>query len=247
MASNLQVGETVFVPRARLDLDENAPSAFLQTEVMQIVDRSVIVKLESGLWSKPVATSAVHRNTAVLILRIGDFNTETTLLEPLTKSVLQYFRLLMPDEFVYACRLRSKEELKHYWGKLHGGYSHVVIIGHGSENGIHFGVGGLLDAGTMLAILGECEPTPKTFVSLCCKTGYAAFSKPFSESSLCQSLVAPFHSVHGAIASQFCQTFFSYHLLSGETTKIAFKHSRNAVPGATHFRLWQDGKVTGIE
>jgi hypothetical protein len=87
VAKNLQIGETVFVPRARLDLDENKPSAFLKTEVMEVVNRSVRVKLEDGLWSDPVATSAVHRDIGVLIFRIGDFSTETSLLDPLRQSV----------------------------------------------------------------------------------------------------------------------------------------------------------------
>ncbi len=86
---------------------------------------------------------------------------------------------------------------------------------------------------------------PKTLVSLCCRTGYADFSKQFTESGVCQSLVAPFHSADGAIASQFCQSFFAHHLLIGETARIAFRHSPDAIPGSTRFRLWEKGKVTG--
>jgi hypothetical protein len=67
----------------------------------------------------------------------------------------------------------------------------------------------------------------------------------------CRSLVfprvAPFHSVHGAIASQFCQSFFAFHLLVGETARVSFKHAEAAIPGATRFRLWEKGEVTGGE
>jgi len=247
MARNLQVGETVYVSRARLGLGANAPSAFLQAEVMDLQDRSVRVKLPDGTWSDGVATSAVHRNIGVLILRIGDFATETTLLDPLAKSVLQYFRLLLSDDMVCLCRCRSMEELKHFWQQLHGAYSHVVIIGHGKQSAIQFGVNGWLTAQSIIEILESSNPGPKSFLSLCCKTGYAAFAKPFSQSSICDSLIAPFHSVHGAVASQFCQTYFAHHLLSGDTVRVAFTHSRTAIPGGTHFRLWQKGNVTGDE
>lgn len=245
MAKNLQVGETVFVPRARLRLDPNAPSAFLRTDVVDVVDRSVRVNLTNGTLSDPVAISAVHRNVGVLILRVGDFETETTLLEPLAKSVLQYFRLLLPDDMVLCHRLRSIQELTYYWQKLHGGYSHVVLIGHGRQDAVCFGSDGWINAADLLAVLGSGNPTPKLFMSLCCRTGYAAFGKPFSRAAVCHSLVAPYHSVHGAIASQFCQTFFAHHLLSGETPRIAFRHAREAIPGGVHFRLWQGGTVTG--
>jgi len=45
-------------------------------------------------------------------------------------------------------------------------------------------------------------------------------------------------------ASQFCQSFFAQHLVVGETAKIAFRHSRDAIPGRTRFRLWKKGQVT---
>src|SRR5262249_54774627 len=82
----------------------------------------------------------------------------------------------------------------------------------------------------------------KNFVSLCCKTGYAAFAQTFSgRSDVCNLITAPFHSVHGAIASQYCQTLFAYHLLEGETFRVAFRHARDSIPGGTVFRLWQHG------
>jgi len=245
MAQNLQVNEIAYVPRSRLGLDENSPSAFHRTVVREIIDRSVRVELPDGTLSEPVASSVVHRNVGLLVFRIGDFQTELTLLDPLANSLLQYFRLLVPDDMVHLCEVRSCAETEHYWGLLHGGYTHVVLIGHGRTDSVLFGVSGWADAQQLKAIFSQPNPAPKTFVSLCCRTGYAAFSKVFSESDVCQALVAPFHSVHGAIASQFCQSFFAHHLLVGETARIAFRHSRDAIPGSTRFRLWEKGEVTG--
>jgi hypothetical protein len=85
---------------------------------------------------------------------------------------------------------------------------------------------------------------PKSFISLCCKTGYADFGKTFSGFSVCKSFAAPFNSVHGATASQFCQTMLTWSLLEGRTTTVAFKKARESVPGAVSFRLWKNGVLT---
>ena len=244
MAQNLQVGEAVFVARSRLGLNLNSPSAFHQTTVRELVDRSIKVDVPGGEWSKQVASSAVHRNIGVLIFRIGDYQTELSLLDQLAKSVLQFFRLMLPDDMIRLCEIRTVSELQHYWGQLHAAFSHVVVIGHGKEDGILFGSDDWVGAEQLMSVLAAANPSPKTFVSLCCKTGYAGFAKKFSAAEVCQALVAPFHSVHGAVASQFCQSFFGFHLLDGDTARIAFKHAGPSIPGGSHSRLWQDGELT---
>lgn len=239
MARNLEVGERVLVPKARVGLSYRDEAALYRSEVVERLDRSVRVNLPNGGISEPVATSAVHRNLGLWILRIGDFDTEYTLLDPLTKSVLQFLRLLMPDDAVLLREVRSLEELSYYWGQDHAAYSHIIAIGHGRRNAIRFGANDWVDAEALAAILEEPSPSRKAFVSLCCETGYAAFSKKLSSYGICRAVIAPYHDVHGAIASQFCQTYFSYHLLEGETISVAYKHAREAVPGGAIFRMWR--------
>jgi hypothetical protein len=133
MARNLTVDEEVYVPRARLGIDVNAPSALYKTHVREVVARSVRVDLPNGAgWSRPIASSAVHRNVGVLVVRIGDFDTEFALLDPLAKSVLQYFRVLLA-EAVELCEVRSMVEFRQFWTAHHGAYSHVILIGHGGR------------------------------------------------------------------------------------------------------------------
>ena len=81
-------------------------------------------------------------------------------------------------------------------------------------------------------------------VSLACLTGVASFAKCLSESPACEAVIAPFHSVQGAVASQFCQTLFAHNLLEGRSTKVAFRNARAAVPGTASFRLWVGGEMT---
>lgn len=245
MATNLQVNDTVYVPTSLLNLDpeKELPHALYTTKVVQVVDRSIRLRLPDGRPSDLVAKSSVHRNVGVLIFRVGDFETELATLDPLAKSILQYFRLLLPDDMVRLREVRSIEELRRYWGSDHGGYTHIVLVGHGRRDAISFGIDGWIDAEGLSNVLADANPSEKSFVSLCCATGYSDFSRSISEQAFCHGIVAPYHSVHAAVASQFCQTLFGYHFLQGETLRIAFKHARRAVPGGSIFRLWDSGRL----
>lgn len=201
MARNLTVGETVYVPRNKLGMAADAPSAFWCGSVAQVQDRSITVTLPGGNTSGWVATSAVHRNIGVLVFRIGDLSTEGALLDPLAKSVQHYLRLLLPDDMARTCYVRSTDELQSIWQANHGAYSHVALIGHGRQDAIRFGIGGWIDAPSLAAIFTVGGGDAKNYISLCCNTGYRDFAGPFSSDGVCASLLAPFHNVHGAVAS----------------------------------------------
>ena len=242
MARDLQVGETVYIPRARLGLKVDTQSAFWRTTVSAKSDRSITVTLPNGQYST-VAASAVHRRVGLLVVRIGDLgSSETTLLDPLAKSVLQYLRLLLSDDFVSIVEVRGLDELTTYWERHHAAYTHVIIVAHGRNDGVRFAVDGWVGPDTLGSRLPACQPEPKSVISLCCRTGYADFSRELSNAQVCEAIVAPFHDVHGAVASQFCQTLFAYHMLQGETFRVAFKHARGAVPGGSVFRMWSQGE-----
>ena len=183
MAKNLQRGESIYVPLNRLGIDRSTESAFLHTSVLAIEPggRSVIVDLLDNGDSAKIASSAVHRNVGVFILCIGDIDTESTLLEPLRKSVLQYFRLLLPHPALKLSSVRSKEELSEFWRRDHSGYSHVVLLGHGSEQGLEFAIGGCLGPRDLGALFAQHNASRKHFLSLCCQTGKRAFAKAFCD------------------------------------------------------------------
>lgn len=243
MARNLQVGDTIYVPRSKIGLPQKS-SSFYRTKVKEVIKRSVRIVLPGGDETTKIGVSEVRRNIGILLIKAGDFKTEKMLLNPLTKSLLQYFRLLLQDDMVLSKEVRSLREVEIIWKNVGKLYTHFVIVGHGSKNGIKFGLSDLKSASDIAKIFDESDTNVSSFVSLCCDTGYASFGKKLSQSQSCANVIAPFHSVHGAVASQFCQTFFSYHLLEGETQRVAFKHSRDTVPGSTSFRLWQRGEMT---
>lgn len=242
MAKNLQVNERVFVPLSMLDNPPDRPSAFLETTVTNVVGRSVDVAVGAGV--QRVSASRCQRNIGLLVFNFGDLESESSLLDPLSKSVTQFCRLLAHDSYVRSFKARSLAELTAIWQREHAVHSHVIFVGHGNGTGMKLGVDGWCNAeqfGDALDVPGVGQ---KLFVSLACEAGRADFGQVFSELNVCAAFLGAFHSVHGAIASHFVQSFLAFHLLQGETTKVAFRHARQNVPGSTSFRLWRGGKLT---
>ncbi|MBI3774263.1 MAG: hypothetical protein HY273_01690 [Gammaproteobacteria bacterium] len=221
---------------------ENTGVALYRTTVAEVSGKKDQVNLPNGRveW---VGSGLLHKDVGILIINIGDLETEHTLLDPLAKSIAQFCRLLVPDDQIRSIRVRSMAELQKFWSKNQEAYSHVVWIGHGSETGITFAVDGLKDAAAFVTDLRIYGASKKTYISLCCKTGYQSFGAPVSEAPICKYFIGPFHSVEGAVASQFCQTFLTSHFLNGKSAGVAFKHARESVPGSASFRLWNSGKL----
>lgn len=244
MATGLAVGDTVYVPCSRVSGLENTGVSLYRSEVVDVGHSKVKVQVRDGSTSEWIGASLVHKSVGILVVNIGDFETEHTLLDPLAKSVTQFCRLLLPDEYLRAVRIRSLDELHEFWQREQAAYSHVIWIGHGSETGIKFGVGGWVDAEILGRTLRVYGAPRKIYISLCCKTGYKNFGSTLSRTTMCSRFLGPFHSVEGAVASQFCQTFLASHLLEGRTVGVAFRKARSSVPGSTSFRLWTAGHLT---
>lgn len=243
MATHFAVDDKVFVPASRVPGMEGHPFAFYETRIAEVGIRKVKVHLQAGATSEWIGSGLCQKNIGILIFTIGDLETETGLLDPLAKSVLQYCRLLVPDDYLRAYKVRSLAELKSIWQKDQAAYSHVVIVGHGSPEGIKFSVDGWVKSDVLDTTLKVWGAPKKVFISLCCQTGYKTAGGKLSEMAICSHFLAPFHSVHGAVASQFAQTFLAFHLLEGESVGVAFRHAREYTPGSTSFRLWENGKL----
>ncbi|WP_230684658.1 hypothetical protein, partial [Pseudomonas putida] len=236
-----------FVPTSRIGGMEDVPSVVWETSVVAAEPGKVKVQLRQGAVSEWIGSGLCHRNIGILILTLGDLKTEQTLLDPLAKSVLQYCRLLVPDDHVKAYKIRSLAELKAIWSVEQANYSHVILIGHGSQDSLLLANEGWAGREAIAKAFQKRGAKKKVFISLCCKTGYQSLGGMLSKMAICSQFIAPFQSVHGAIASQFAQTFLAYHLLQGESTGVAFKHARESTPGSTSFRLWKKGKLKAGE
>jgi hypothetical protein len=236
----------VYVPTSLLP----APERFNQALVRLTVDgnrkRSVLVTPPGAKAGVTIASARVHSSDlGLLVIRIGDLKSESGVLDPLAKSIWEFFRLLLPDDQIHLLRLRTVHELHDFWTKHHGAYSHIVIVGHGTSDYLPFldAEQGKLSGEAFTSILAGDGVKAKQIVSLACATGRATFAKPLSDSSVCLNLVAPYQPVHAAAASHFCQTYFTRLLLEGRTSKTSFDGAAAAVVGQSHFRLWQDGRI----
>jgi hypothetical protein len=245
MVRKFQVNDQVLVPSSVIGRDDLAYAVF-PTTVREVHGRSVVVDLPNrGGLSGRIGTRRVHDSISILVLAIGDFVTEETLILPLHKSVLQFFRLLVEDPVIKRLFIRHVDELRTFWRANGAAYSHVVMIGHGSPTGITFGAGGESSAADVAGAFADHGP--KVFVSLCCNTGIASFARPFSSAPECECIIAPFNRVHGAEASHFCQTLFSDVLLNGSTTKTAYNRARaQTVHPRGAFRFWRRGQMKSV-
>jgi type I restriction enzyme S subunit len=245
----ITTGDTVHVPASKLDLTPDV-HAMVRTEVLERKSppgRSIRVEMPvSGEPSKWIATKHAHRNVGVFLLRVGDFQTEMDLLDPLAKSLLQFFRLILPDDdYVRLARVRSGSEIRTMWemNHQHAIISHVVIIGHGSSDG-RIQIGNDWVTSTDLASCFDVAgASPKVFISLACRTGLAAFAREFSRSRCCKAFMAPFETVHGSIASTLCQSYFTHLFLEGLGRRAAFNRIQNYLAGGGRFRFWEGGSL----
>ncbi len=241
------VGNTVYVPRSRLGMDAGSASALLQTSVLETKPggRSIRVKLCDGTASDWISSKLAHRNVGILIVRVGDFQTEDSLLDPLADCLDQFFRIMLGQSWFRCVRLRTRQELQHVWAANHEAYSHVLLIGHGSRDGVLVGPDGLTGPAELAGLFKAAGCSSKVFLSLCCETGAASFARPFSESGVCLALIAPLRALHGAIASNLCQSYFTHHFLDGLGVKASFNRVKNGLPGGGGFRFWCRGKLGG--
>jgi hypothetical protein len=243
MASALKIGDTVYVPCSSFTELDLIDTALYRTQVVAKIKNSITVNLPGGGVSQPIGAGRVHKDVGILLIEIGDFETEAATLDPLAKSVLQFCRLLVPDDQLRSIKVRGLAELKKFWQHNERAYTHVILVGHADKNVLTFAVDGDVTVPTLAEALKVKKASPKLFISLACKTGFKSFGGEFSKLPFCRDFMAPFQSVHGAVASQFCQTLLTSHFLDGKTTKVAFNHARDSVPGGISFRLWQNGAM----
>nr|WP_314741739.1 hypothetical protein [uncultured Haemophilus sp.] len=242
--TKFKVDDSIFVLVAQVEDQcpelSNYPFACFDTKVKAIEGNSVICEYKGKAFK--IGNRVCHKNIGILILNIGDFETELTLLDPLAKSVLQYCRLLFDDSYIKNYKIRTTEELSILWQREHKTYTHVIIIGHGLEKGISFKGENIIMPDVLKEIFDEPKDIePKKFISLCCSTGKQSFAAEFSEMDSCECLIAPFRSIHGAIASSFLQTLFINHFLKGKSINVACKNALEL--NSTAFRIWNKGDL----
>ena len=109
MARQLHPNDEVYIPSSLLPEGDNYPFAIYRTRVIEINEgRKIKVNRRNGEVSDWLASSKAHKLVGIAIICIGDFSTEDTLLNPLSKSILQYCRLLIEDGALSMVRIREQ-------------------------------------------------------------------------------------------------------------------------------------------
>lgn len=239
--SNLIEGSNVYVPASKVGLGTNNPSAMVKCKLVKKENRYGHISDIPGTQEvKKVGLSLIYERLGILIVQIGDFVTEDSLLEPLHDSVFKYTNLLLVSGDIWNIKVRSLKELSYYWNQLHGIISHIVLIGHGNTNSLIFGENTVVSAKELnqtLQLSSEIEQDIQ-IISLCCHTGNGNFGKVVSDAPFCQAFIGPSDSIHAVNSSQFYQTFMTYQMLYGYTSKRAYQYARVFTPGATDFNMW---------
>ena len=98
MAAGVKVGDLVYVPRDRVTDQINTPHSLIRAPVVARTNRTLTLECPFAIGEQQVPSSAVHMDVGVCIIRVGDYQTEGNLLDPLTKSIVHFLKILLPDD-----------------------------------------------------------------------------------------------------------------------------------------------------
>ncbi len=239
--TKFQTNEKCCVPCNTFYGNSFCPDALILAEVITCSDTSCIVEY-SGI-QKECEVSKVHFKQYIIIICFGDLKNELTNLDPLTKSILQFSRLLYKDsdEYVRFYKIRTHEEFNCLINEIQA-HNIIILIGHGSSTGI-YGldsekcVCGVKDWNELLI---DQPLRSKLIISLCCETGSDDFGKEIAKLSSCAAFLAPSRPINSALASQYCQTFLLHHLMDGHSFKVSFDKTEANTIAHSSFQLFEN-------
>lgn len=228
-------GDRVSVSAKRLGVDSTY--AITDATVLDTRDRSVLLEGPNGA-SEWIGSAYVSHLIYVRVIRFGDISSELTLLDPITKSIDHYFRMLLPDDSRRTLWIRTMPELAAYLATDDVG-THVVLVGHCDKATGHLSLADGSVSPTDL--VGAFSGQPRLFLSLACSSGHVSFARPFSQGAACRQLVAPFQAIDGPTAVEACVLLFNNLLLKGRRVHDATRQVNMSLPERVHLRKWSAG------
>jgi hypothetical protein len=140
-------------------------------------------------------------------------------------------------------RIRTSIEFSEFMKAYRAEYSHLILIGHGSTDGIRFLDKPAPVKGAELAgMLGaDSSANNLQILSLCCHSGCEAISKALSVSEGVTEVIAPSEAFDMRWASHFVTGYFLSRYVSNRSSEEAVQdHCRASKMGVC---IWRDGKV----
>ncbi len=241
------LGREVFVPCNCVDgLDECAES-LLKGEIVEVIGEECKVQLRRSGSIINIENGKLILEASILIICLGDIESEALNLDKLSKSILQYCRLFHDDDSqVRYYKTRTKEGLLDLWEEFGKTSKVIIFIGHGCPEGYIFGRKHKrqFSSQELIDLISSIDGNEKKIIiSLSCQTGNVDFGTEVSKSKHCEAFIGPESLIHSAVASQFCQTFLLHYFMNGESIGDAYRKAKEAVPVkfVGDFNLFKDG------
>ena len=191
-------------------------------------------------------TSDLIPNPGFLIIHLGDSldkeHTVDSAAEALYSGLFALFSAC--DVPVDLERIRTATEFSEFMKIRRALYSNLILIGHGSTEGLKF-----LDKPTrvkgaeLAGMMGyDSAKTPLQILSLCCHSGCADISKSLSSSEGVTEVIAPSGYFDLRWAVHFVTGYFLARYINGANSEEALKINCSASKLKTC--IWRDGEQT---
>lgn len=143
-------------------------------------------------------------------------------------------------------RIRTTVELSEFMKQYRSNYSHVVLIGHGSTDGISFlDKPGPIAGGELAGCLGSDASDKKLqIISLCCHSGCANLAKALSAAPNITEVLAPNDAFDMRWAVHFVTGYFLSMYINGLSVNDATLHAAET-SGNAPICIWKDGELIG--
>jgi hypothetical protein len=198
-------------------------------------------------WEKEFEDSVFVDEPGFLVIHLGSVEEDYTV-ETAANAIFNSVKSLFagcstPVDFL---RIRTTVELSEYLKKYRSRYSHLIAIGHGTQQGLEF-----LDRGRpvqgheMAGLLGaDMSHKPLQIISLCCHSGCESMAKGLSKGPSVTEVIAPNREFDMRWAVHFITGYFLEHYLGGrtvdESVRVAAENS-----GRAPMCVWRDGVLSG--
>ena len=182
-----------------------------------------------------------------LIVQLGSIEQDYTL-EVAATAIYQSLHSLFAacDASVEIEKFRTTVEFSEFMKMYRFKYSHVILIGHGSSNGIEF-----LDkknpvAGSELGgFLGADEHRNRIqIISLCCHSGCEKLSSALSSATSVTEVIAPHETFDLRWSVHFITGFYLAMYLSGKNVDEAVQQATEN-NDSLKMCIWRNGALSG--
>lgn len=183
----------------------------------------------------------------ILIVHLGGIERDLTL-ETAATALYHSLESLFSacNDSVSIERFRTTVELSEFMKVYRCNYSHIVIVGHGSSEGIGFldkpgpiagtEIGGLLGA--------DSHTNPITIISLCCHSGCTKLSSSLSTSKSVSEVIAPSETFDLRWSVYYITGLFLSLYITGDSVDSAVKKANEQTDGGD-MCVWRSGFISG--